>query len=399
MQTNYKISSFSKLFFLFGNLMFVLNVFSPSGILSALYLGSTVLYGVVMIALLAIEKRGNINFNKVNFGNEFVKLFAVVVVFFVISIAEQAVNNDFNTYLITNLIYLLVPMITVFGIAIADAEDYMFYVYVIIIRTTLEFLSTAGQFLTPEYILAISWSDTNSAATESGNAHAFFFITLGLLYLNRKKLAVVTTLLCLLSFKRFSMLAVIAIWVVFWFLPKKEVNKTIVMLAKIAFIVMPLLLALLYSDTGEQWFYQTFNIDLNDFTSHRYSMTVEVMDYFDGNYNGYGTIRNYYETKSSYYAKLHSIHCDWLVIYLECTIIGVAVFANNIIDVVKKNWFIFIMGMYMFVELMISNFLTIHKDWTTLYLFAFIASYVAANPNTKNNLKISNKYIKIKCTR
>ena len=119
------------------------------------------------------------------------------------------------------------------------------------------------------------------------------------------------------------------------------------------------------------FFEAILGLDLNDFTMGRYNLVNFTLNHFNGQYNGFGCIHNFFLEQGGVYAQLTSFHCDMLRIYLECTLVGVVIYVFALMDIARKNWRIFYMLFFLFVEMIVSHFLGRFVEWTVFYLFAF----------------------------
>ncbi|MCD7811601.1 MAG: hypothetical protein LUG91_07100 [Ruminococcus sp.] len=161
-------------------------------------------------------------------------------------------------------------------------------------------------------------------------------------------------------------------WICFSRLPKKKVNKIIANCLTVFFIAIPFLLSWLYSDAGAQWFEQTFHVELNDFTSSRYALAVMVREHFQGDFNGFGTIKNYFATHGSYWAMIKAIHCDFLELYWECTIVGVAVYVYTLMKWAKSDYRILFVILYLFIEIMVGFMMNAYVEWVICYFLIYL---------------------------
>lgn len=373
------------------NLIYV--VYMEGFLSRGVYLLSMIVFCGYCLLKISRQKKMKISFSNQLFGKELKMVLYIVGAFEVLSLISQLYNHDVELYTLKALLYLVLPPLIVFCIACVDANNYMVYVYILFFRFVLNFFWDVGSNFSISNLLAINWFDTDSSLMENSLAHVFCLMTLVFLYLDKKKYAAVATVLCIASFKRVSMLFCILSWVVFPKIPDKPVDKRIRRLAKVAFIISPFILLWVYSKSGASVL-ANYGIDIRDFSSSRYNLVNEVLDYFDGSYNGFGTINNYFATKNAYYAKISSIHCDMLVIYLEVSIIGVLIFVNNIIDIVKNNYKAFYMSLFMFFEVIVTHFLTGVAEWTLFYLFIFLCEYV--NPCKERLLNKNQKLLEEK---
>ncbi len=373
MSTAINSSHVSKILFVVYNFIYVF--YMEDYLPRTLYLAFVLVYCIAATLMILKNNDWIISFKKFFFIKEFGAIMMIALSFAIITLIMQINNNHFQLSLFMDLLYLVLPMIIVFFIANIDAKDYKFYIYTILVKSAMQFFLLNSGNISIANILAVNFNDSHSSAFESPLAHTFYLLLIIFLYTKNKKLAIVCTVLSVLSFKRLSFIMSAVTWVVFWFLPKKEVNKYFIIFVKIVLILVPYGLLWFYSPAGYDFFMINFEFDIIEFTTKRYNLVVEVMEEFDGVYNGYGTVRDYYANKNAYYAGLVSMHCDYLSLYLECTIVGIVIYATNIVNIIKKDWRVFYMGAYLLLQLMISIFIEGVQEWMLLYFFAFIVSY------------------------
>lgn len=297
-----------------------------------------------------------------------------VVVFFLISIVKQIYYQDLNFIMMSGLLYVVLSILDAFFVINSSKNDELYtYLFIIFIRLVLLFfISNAGN-INLKTIMLISWRDTKSSVFESGMAHEWLFMVLIFKYMRKNKLAIVSAIFCMLCFKRLSFILCILALFLYRFIPEhKAVNKKIIILSKVLFILSPLFVSLLVSPEGQRWFYNLFHITLNQFTTGReyyINLVTSRMDY----YNGYGS--------TGYFLKViygdqyvQSIHCDLLRITLECTIISTIVYVNNMIEVSKRSYLTFFMMLYCLFESVISHCIEGFTLYFTLYIFIYIVN-------------------------
>lgn len=97
--------------------------------------------------------------------------------------------------------------------------------------------------------------------------------------MGKRKKAIISLILCILSFKRICMLVAIIFFVLSkWLIQKKPVSKKMVFAIVIIFVLLPTLTCVMLNDAFEAWFYQTFHITLYEATLSRSSRIEAVMN-------------------------------------------------------------------------------------------------------------------------
>lgn len=315
---------------------------------------------------------------KVTFGKEFKSAMIIVVAFFIISLIIQVIHKDFELYVISELLYNIIPpVLTFFWINTINEEDVMPYFYIFFIRSITYFLLKNANDLSISSIMQIDWNNSKSSIFESPLAHDFLFLEIIFLYTKKQKLALISMFFCLLSFKRISFILSILVYIGYIFLNKrkkindilnKEVGKFVIIMTFFVMSISPLILNWIVSDSGISYFSKN-GIDINDFTTGR----VGIIRYLRGHmkyYNGYGSTDNYL-TNSTYgnLSNLGSMHCDMLKLYYEVTELGVLIFIYEMLKIFKKKYITYCMLLYLFLELISSHFLDQLSVWNMFFMF------------------------------
>lgn len=359
----------------------------------------------VFISLCAYQylyriKKSSTN-KKTLFLSEFKYAIVIVISFFIISIIIQIIHGSFGKYLFNELLYNLIPpIIAFFWINSTDKERVKPYFYIFFARAVLYFLLKNGAYLSIENIMSITWDNSKSSIFETTLAHDFVFLEIIFLYFKNHKLAIASALLCLLSFKRISFILCVLILLGYYIclirkngisFMNKEVSKKIRIIVLIIFCVMPLALNWIVSDSGVRFFYNK-GIDINQFTTGRVNL-VRFVNNNIGEYNGYGSSDHFLENYTiEKYSKLGNMHCDMLKLYYEVTILGVIVYAYSMISFAKKNRIVFLMLLYIIMELFSSHFLDVLSVWNMFFMFAaYIYSHGNENRNNLEGLQFSNE--------
>ena len=78
------------------------------------------------------------------------------------------------------------------------------------------------------------------------------------------------------------------------------------------------------------------------------------------------------------------LHNDFLRLLLETTIVGVIIVANNLVEICKKNTWIFLMGCYLIIVAITSHIFNYFSVWITFYMIVMIPEkYKLKNEVTK----------------
>jgi len=316
------------------------------------------------------------------FWPEFRKAMVIVFAFFLISISIQIWHGDVQLYLYTELLYNIIPpLLAFFWINTSYVTERYTYFIIFLLRYTSYFFIADFHNLSLSNIFMISWDDSKSSVFETPYAHDLFFMEIIFLYFGKKKLAFFSMLLCMLYFKRISFILSIVVYVVYILLINRKyfgkmfnkwqpVKKFIRYAVFIAMCIMPFFINWVVSDAGILFFRKRFDLNLNEFTTGRIGVIKYTIANI-GHFNGYGSSDHFLTTsRLEVYRKLGSMHCDILKLYLETTIVGVVVYIYEMVEIAKKNWLIFIMLMYIFIELIASHFLDCIGLFNMFFMFA-----------------------------
>ena len=360
------------------NICYVLNVCE--------YIDTIYNYGTLIIFVcvcIADHIKKNHGMFKIKYKSDLMNFIIFMGFVFVYSIGVQIYHQEFGTYLYSSLLYLLLPMIIAYCWMVStDSENMDIYFYIFFIRIVLIFLIRYSSILSLNVIRLISWGNSKSSLFESNLAHDFLFMTLFFKYKKKNKLALVSTILCLLSFKRLSFLLSLMILLLYRFIPQKKCEKNIKNVAIAITLIMPIFYGWIISKAGQNFFSSTFNINLDQlFTGRIYSINkwLNNIPYT----NGYGSISYFINIGISTKNKL-SMHCDLYQLMLECSIIAVYCFGRFIFKFVS-NYYSFFLAIYIVLELFSSQFFINLSFWMCFYMFEF---YMRKDTKVKNNEKL-----------
>lgn len=317
-------------------------------------------------------------------GKEYLLVFGGITFLFAITAILQMING-FNSYAINEAVYYYTPLIFIIVYSqISEEQDvetilnYLFVLYVIV------FLKNFAGQLTLANIKSISFANSYSPF-ESELAFVFLIFECFYLYMGKRKNAIISLILCILSFKRISMLAAIVFFIFSkWIVVKKAVNKKIVIITTVVFVLLPVLTCLMLNDTLEAWFYQTFHVTLNEITLTRSSRIEAVINSGQIKY-GLGSVTTYL---TKYLNALHgsnfsnrNLHNDLVKIYLECGILGSIVFTYIYMKAASVSRMLFVMMCYVFFECYFNHLFGAGSTdiWILIYLIMSIAGMTTRN--------------------
>lgn len=317
-------------------------------------------------------------------GKEYLLVFGGITFLFAITAILQMING-FNSYAINEAVYYYTPLIYIIVYSqISEEQDvetilnYLFVLYVIV------FLKNFAGQLTLANLKSISFANSYSPF-ESELAFVFLIFECFYLYMGKRKNAIISLILCILSFKRISMLAAIVFFIFSkWIVVKKAVNKKIVIVTTVVFVLLPVLTCLMLNDTLEAWFYQTFHVTLNEITLTR-SSRIEAVINSDQIKYGLGSVTTYL---TKYLNALHgsnfsnrNLHNDLVKIYLECGILGSIVFTYIYMKAASVSRMLFVMMCYIFFECYFNHLFGAGSTdiWILIYLIMSIAGMTTRN--------------------
>ena len=317
-------------------------------------------------------------------GKEYLLVFGGITFLFAITAILQMING-FNSYAINEAVYYYTPLIFIIVYSqISEEHDvetilnYLFVLYVIV------FLKNFAGQLTLANLKSISFANSYSPF-ESELAFVFLIFECFYLYMGKRKNAIISLILCILSFKRISMLAAIVFFIFSkWIVVKKAVNKKIVIVTTVVFVLLPALTCLMLNDTLEAWFYQTFHVTLNEITLTRSSRIEAVINSGQIKY-GLGSVTIYL---TKYLNALHgsnfsnrNLHNDLVKIYLECGILGSIVFTYIYMKAASVSRMLFVMMCYIFFECYFNHLFGAGSTdiWILIYLIMSIAGMTTRN--------------------
>ena len=225
-------------------------------------------------------------------GKNYLLILKGITILFVITAILQ-IANGFNSYAINEAIYYYTPLLLVIVYSqFSDAEEiesimnYLFALYIIV------FLKNFSEQLTLANIRSISFVDSYSPF-ESELAFVFLIFECFYLYSGKKTNAILSLILCVLSFKRICMIVAISFFLFSKHLVKrKNIDKKIIILVTAFFVVVPIITCMMLNSQFEAWFYHTFHVTLYEATLSRSSRIEAVMNSGQIKY-GLGSVTTY----------------------------------------------------------------------------------------------------------
>ena len=313
---------------------------------------------------------------KIFFIYELKQISFVMISFVIISLIYQIMLMDFKTYFIKEIFYMFIPCLYVFLLVNSEEKkNYSFYFNITLIIFSIFFFIEFKDILRLANILKISFINSYSPF-ESNIPFAGVFLVLYTYFLlnKNKKRAFLSFLLCFLSFKRVHVIYILLLpFIYLLFKNKVYVSKKVLNVTKIFFVFSPLLIEFIFSDYFSEWFYTVFNIDFEKFVMSRFSLINYVLDL---NFKNYGLATTYYITppSSQIYNMMgntaqFNMHCDLLRIYIETSIVGLAIFVNSYFNVAKDNIFKYILMLVYFFIMFSSHAITSFYTWILIYMF------------------------------
>ncbi len=364
------------------NLFFIL--YMANKISNIYYLITISFFCLINLFLLLTKKE------KIKFGIREFKLGATYVTMLImISIIIQLLNHDFQLkILFDDTIRMAIPIINAFlFVNTTDSKEFHLFFNIFLMRFILQFIFLNLDNLTLNNILSISWLNSSSSM-ESSLAHDFIIMEMYYLMNKEKRKALICVLFCMLSMKRLSFILAPLLFLFANKVSNTEVKKRYLNIIKFITIISPVMVIVLYSSRTQSYLLQQFNIDLNSIMTGRieiYNILVNNIPY----YNGLGSINDFLSSfvKINYGTIWNGIlHNDFLRIYLETTIIGVAFLSNNLVELGKKNYWQFLMIIYLIFVAITSHIFNYFSVWVTFYMI-IMCSQINKSSNSIEEVK------------
>lgn len=160
----------------------------------SLYFTTLIVFCVMNVFVVIITKHGFINAIR-----EFKLGTGYVAVILIISLIIQLIHFDFESYLMTGVIRLFLPIINAFlFVNSIDKRDQDLFFNILLLRFAIHFLIANYTYLNLTSIMSISWGSSFSPM-ESSMAHDFMIMEMYYLYRKDRKRALLCMVFCMLS--------------------------------------------------------------------------------------------------------------------------------------------------------------------------------------------------------
>lgn len=327
---------------------------------------------LIMINLFEMLRRNDykLNFKTLVFGKDFLTMMRCMLVFGIISIIIQIANRNIRLDYLSSYFYMIMPLL--FAITLVNntnKQKLMLYFYVFLARFLIDFFISNAGSLTFSAIRMISLNNTQSSIYESSNAHGFFMLMIIFLWFDKRLLAYISGLFCMLCFKRLCFLLTPVILIIWKFFAKKKPNKVLVNSSMAFMFVSPILIDFIVNNS--EWINNKFGININRLTTGRLSIISYVMNNI-GSFNGFGSISAFLKEHPWGWGNIAAttqMHCDILQLYYEVTLLGVVVFFYCLFKISKKNYASLFLCLYLSAEILTSHFIDVFFVWLLFYLF------------------------------
>lgn len=335
---------------------------------------------VYSVFIITKEKKNE----KLEFTKETKSILLCTIILYVISIFFQIANESFKLYSLEEVYYCLAPIIFVFCLfnVTKKNKDVEIYMDIILYTGLFSFFVTRifqGTLSVANIIKLFDvkalFIDSISAINESDLSVFFMVLTIYYAYKNKKGKMILSAVGTFLGYKRMAVLYLIIFLIINKFVfykngTKKEVKKGIYYVTVILFILAPYLVYYMCEDSFASWFYHKFGIDFNQFTMTRFDIINTVIDAKIKNF-GLGTVTHFLEVRGV--PGQTNMHNDILKIYMECGIIGTITFTTTYFNLARKNYYSYLIMLFIFIELFVAHFLGVGSVsvWILIYIAIF----------------------------
>lgn len=308
------------------------------------------------------------------FISEFIIYLENIFVLTLISLISIVIWGN-HADLINELLYFLVPLIFSFCLINVKKGEVASCINCVFWILLFGFLLKFRGALSISSILSINF--VNSYSPFEGEL-AFLSILLVIYYSwkgDRKK-HIVSLLICVLSFKRLTMiLALIISFFMKKLKEKVEITTRQKIVLAVIFILMPILMGLICSDDFANTFYSLTGMDLNSFVKGRFDAINLTFDEYQSG-GGLGSVRvflsdyyrNYYHTN----VRSYDLHCDVVRIYFECTVVGLISLVGSYIKSARTSISLMLIG-YIFLECCVNHMFGAGRSlyWIVVYMMIY----------------------------
>ena len=256
-----------------------------------------------------------------------------------------------------------------------DTENKDFYVDTLFIACIVVLIFRFRSEFSIAQLLTIDFLDSYSPF-EHHLAHEFAFYFF--YYYRRKKTGrvLLSVLLSYVTLKRIHILAIVLILVLGPFLKKIKVTNGLINFAKVCFFLSPVLMDFLVSPIFVNWFDSTFEVSFYQFTMSRVNQMDLLLNY-EGSLLGLQGVDQFLRSNKKGVILCHS---DIIRLYLETTIVGLALYVNAFFNMLKQNRDIYAFAamLLMFVSMFASVNLQRPHTYLMIYLICCIDFEAAA---------------------
>ena len=360
------------LVFIFAICLFILSEYCPIfQTIDHMHLKHIVVVGIIFFFFLKNHR--------ILFSNELKLCLCTVAILYGITLFDQMLAGRFEMYSISEVYYLIIPIIFVEIIYDSnkevDMDDIMSSILYCSLFSFLVSCVVNGTLSWNNFIkmfdLTQLFVESESPMIESGLSSFFVILYIYFLYREKRGRAFLSAFGAFLGFKRLAVLYMLLLTVFHKFIPKnKGVQKYIVVIAITIFIFLPFLAKLMCSDEFANWFYLQFGVNFNKFTMTRFEIINLVID-ADLPKLGLGTTTHFLELRGL--DGQLNMHNDILRIYLECGIIGSIALSINYFKMAADQWYSFLTMLFIMLQMFVTHCLgsgTI-STWILAYMVIF----------------------------
>lgn len=292
----------------------------------------------------------------------------------IISLVLQVING-FKGDLINEALYFIVPIVFAYTLINAKKGVVDSCINIIFYTTIILFIISFRTSFNLNALLSIDFVESYSPF-EGGPAFISLVLTMYYRYRRDWPKTILSALVCILSFKRMTFIfCVLVLFLYDKILRIKWKQKTKILVC--IFLILPILIQIICSDSFAQSFYSATGLDLNVFVKGRFDSINLVVDSDEIKY-GLGSCRLYL---SRFYRNLYNTglmydtHCDIIRFYLECGIVGSFSLAYCYFKSASKSNVATFLMFYIFIECSVNHIFgggnTLYWILTYLVLFCF----------------------------
>lgn len=328
----------------------------------------------ILLDIFLTLKNNNFKYNLGNCGKVFLHILFGALVLIAITIVKQ-IKNGFHSYSINETIFLITPIAFVFCFTKKmNIEKIGLLMKASLIIFILSFIYKFFNDISINNILSISFIDSYSPF-ESELAYLFLVYECFFIFSKNNKFAIISMIMCILSFKRLCCIFSIVIYLVSRFIDiYKKVNMKTVVVTTLFFIILPIATCFAIDNNIDGYLYSKYRISLDEITLSRTQRIELVLNSNKINY-GLGSTTTYLTEKlnSIHDSNLEqrNLHNDLVKFYLECGILGLAVLVFVYLESFSKTKIAFLMIIYILLECYFNHLFgsgTAHL-WIIIYIF------------------------------